>query len=183
MHEGAGGQYAGWVWVLGAGRAISAQTGCEFQEQARVPAGLDPYRLGTGARSGQGCWQGCICTVWAPAPGARKGADRARSVQMAVGAASAQWCLQGRICTGGARSMQAGCRHQEEVFSSLQSSGQRCILGSKEFFMAACPSCPLPNSGALPLLWVWPFFWIPSAMAFHSQPLVYHSSCQQHTAP
>ena len=36
--------------------------------------------------------------------------------------------------------------------------------------MVACPSfSPLPNTGALSLLWVQLFSWVPSVVAFHSQ--------------
>ena len=88
-----------------------------------------------------------ICAGWAWVPGAHKGVSRARS-------------------------MQAGCRCQEGVLSSLWSGGQACILGPKEFSMVACPSSsPLPNSGALPLLQVWTFSQVPSALAFHSPSL------------
>ena len=46
--------------------------------------------------------------------------------------------------------------------------------------MVTCPSSsPLPNTGALPLLQVWTFAWVPSAMALPSSALpssaVYHS--------
>ena len=38
--------------------------------------------------------------------------------------------------------------------------------------MAAHPSSPLPNNGALSLLWVWNFSWVPSAVSFHSPALI-----------
>ena len=44
-----------------------------------------------------------------------------------------------------------------------------CMLWGKEFPMAALPSSyPLPNNGALPVLWVQTFSEIPSAVAFPS---------------
>ena len=85
---------------------------------------------------------------------------------------SAQGCWQGQIRMGNAGSAWAGHRHQEGVLSSLQSSGQVCTLGPKEFSLEACPSSsPLPHSGALPLLRVWTFSLVPSTVTFHSPAL------------
>ena len=54
--------------------------------------------------------------------------------------------------------------------SALCNGGGRVsMLGHKESSMTvACLfSSPLPNNGALSLLWVWTLSWVPSAMAFH----------------
>ena len=50
--------------------------------------------------------------------------------------------------------------------------GTACKHGQKEFSMVvACPFSPLPNNGALSLLWVWTFSQVPSTVAFHSPAL------------
>ena len=55
-----------------------------------------------------------------------------------------------------------------DALSSVSHWG-KCVLGCKEFSMAAASpfSSPLPNNGTLSLLWLRTFSWVPSAMAFH----------------
>ena len=123
---------------------------------------------------------GSQTVVWhSPGWAGRAGSMRVGRGHWEYAKVLAGWIHMGRAqapgthkCAGRAGSAQAGCKHQEGVLSSLRSSGQVCTLGPKEFSMAACPSSsPLPNSGGLPLLQVWTYSWVPSAMAFNSPAL------------
>ena len=65
--------------------------------------------------------------------------------------------------------VEGGGMHWEEL---LIAGGQARSLGCKEYSMAARPSSsPLPNTGALSLLWVQTFSQVPSAVAFHTPGL------------
>ena len=62
---------------------------------------------------------------------------------------------------------------QPSVMGAVGGGASMHKLGHKEFsVVVACPiSSPLPNDGALSLLWVWTFSRVPSAVAFHSPAL------------
>ena len=58
------------------------------------------------------------------------------------------------------------------MLCSLPAGRQAPMLGCKVYSMVAFPSSsPLCNSGALSLLLVWTFSWVPSVVAFHSPAL------------
>ena len=77
--------------------------------------------------------------------------------------------MKGGLRSGACGVGEGGCPGKH---CSQLAGEQLCSLGHKEYSMVAHPSSsPLPNTGALSLLWVQLFSQVPSVVAFHSPAL------------